>query len=337
MNGIIAASTLRASGRIQVLPAWWQFLILLAVVVELMAAGYLLRRKWLQHLEVLPLVAALSMWFAMAALYMLIGSALYWSGTPAVRGPLLFWLFVFFVPLCVQYAMNIVSSAAWGFAQRATPMSMAMPGLPATAGDARRHLMQGNVEGGVDLLVQHFNSRTRALAEAARLLCAEERYHAAVPLYSEIIQNYREDRAVWSEAVYSLGKLFEAHLGDQHQAAVLYRRLVDEAPDSRFHLLAGADLARMQVMDSSFFNALPDNKTSHEAHMRLHGFPDSRKPATKEVVAPTTHQQTSARNQGLTQNRGAGKKQTAKKQTTKKPTAKKRGNSALKNRRKKTT
>ena len=314
MNIMIAVNALNAGERVTVLPAWWKFLLLLAVVVELMAAGFFLKRKWLQAHDVLPLPGALSMWFAMSALYMLVASALYWSSGRAERGPILFWLFVFFVPLSIQYARNIAHSLSGFFVQRLSPMGAHIPEAP-SVGMARRSLLQGNIEEALQLFMEALGARQNALAEAARLLKSEERYEDAVPLYMELIERYREDRLIWSEAVYNLGKLFETHLNAPRQAAILYRQLIDEAPDSRFCHLAGADLARLQVMDEDFVKTLQEDDDyiadQDPFHARRLGLLKTKdKPAPKKTSAAKT-----------TTKRAATKKSVARKTTARKTSA----------------
>ncbi len=185
--------------------------------------------------------------------------------------------------------------------------------------------------------MQALGARQHALAEAARFLKAEDRYEEAVPLYMEIIGNYREERLIWSEAVYNLGKLFETHLNAPGQAAELYRQLINEAPDSRFCHLAGADLARLQVMDKDFVKTLheddgyiADQDPFHSRRLGLLKAKD--KPATKTTSdAGATTKKAATKKSATRKNtarKAAPKKTVAKKKPVKKPATKKKAGGA---------
>ncbi len=258
MNFVIAVSQTDTVERISVLPLWSTFIILVVVVVEMMVAGFFLKRKWLETHENLPIPAALAMMFLMMSLYVLVGSALYWSNPTEHRPQILFWLFVLYIPLCIQYGLNVSNAIVWRITLRVSPEGVEIPDSPLVT-QARKLLMAGKIDEAVSLYTSFFERRTPALAEVARQLKAEGKYEEVVSVYTDIVENHASDRVAWPEAAYNLGKIYETQLGEAAKAIALYRRLVDEAPDSRFTHLAGADLARLMVMDSGFIKSLKDD------------------------------------------------------------------------------
>ena len=259
MNFVMAANQVGAGDKISVLPTLYSFIILVVVVIEMIVAGFFLKRKWLETHETLPIPAALAMMFLMMSLYMLVGSALYWSNPVENRPQILFWLLVLYIPLCFQYGLNVVNAIVWRAAMRVSPVGVEIPDSPVVA-QARKLLLSGKIDDAVALYTTFYERKAPALAEVARILKSEGKTEEAVDIYKEIVNAHSSDRVHWPEAAYSLGKLYETQTGQASKAIELYRRLLNEAPDSRFTHLAGADLARLMVMDAGFIKTLHEDE-----------------------------------------------------------------------------
>ena len=266
---VMAASQAGADGRIAVFPVWSTFLILLVVVVELIVAGIFLKRKWLEKHAALPLPAALAMLFLMMSLYVLVGSALYFSNLPEQRPQILFWLFMLYIPLGIQYSLNVVNSLSWQLTRRVSPVGDEICETPVQA-LAQKQVMAGKIEDAVSTFTNFYERRAPALAEVARLLKTEGKYEEATKIYVDLVENHGSDLVVWPEAVYTLGKIYETQMGKAKDAIKLYKRLLDEAPDSRFTHFAGADMARLLVMDASFIKTLNEDDETPAAEDPFH-------------------------------------------------------------------
>lgn len=252
---VLSSKAAENAAQIAVLPAWWKFAILVAVLLELAGAGYFIKRKWLETQEALPVSVALTLLFMVMSLYFLVGSTLYWTSPANERAPLLMWLVIFLVPICFQYSFNLINAITWHSARRLSAVGVEIPEAPAVT-QANFLLREGKIEEAVQMFTEVLVHRARALEEAARWLKAEGYYQKAASLYQEIVDYHTEDRMLWSESVYNLGKLHETFLNQPKRAIVLYKRLMSETPESRFCHLAGADMARLQVMDRGFLATL---------------------------------------------------------------------------------
>jgi tetratricopeptide (TPR) repeat protein len=266
---VMAATQAGADDRIAVFPVWSTFLILLVVVVELIVAGIFLKRKWLEKHAALPLPAALAMLFLMMSLYVLVGSALYFSNLPEQRPQVLFWLFMLYIPLGIQYSLNVVNSLSWQLTRRLSPVGDQICETPVQA-LAQKQVMAGKIEDAVATFTNFYERRAPALAEVARLLKTEGKFEEATKIYVDLVENYGSDLVVWPEAVYTLGKIYETQMGKAKDAIKLYKRLLDEAPDSRFTHFAGADMARLLVMDASFIKTLNEDDETPAAEDPFH-------------------------------------------------------------------
>jgi len=258
MNYVTAATQAGADDKIIVFPVWSTFVILLVVVVELMTAGIFLKRKWLEKHEALPIPAALAMLLMMMSLYVLVGSALYFSSSVQQRPQILFWLFILYIPLGIQYALNVVNAIVWFSTRRVAPIGDEVPDAPVLT-LAQKQVMAGKIDDAIATFTHFYERRAPALAEVARLLKTEGKFDQAIKLYVDLVENHASDRVIWPEAVYTLGKIYETQMGKAQEAIKLYKRLLDDAPESRFTHLAGADMARLMVMDASFIRSLNED------------------------------------------------------------------------------
>jgi len=192
------------------------------------------------------------------SLYVLVGSLLYFSSVPQQRPQILFWLFVLYIPMGIQYALNVVNAIVWRTTRRISPIGDEIPTSPVLT-QAHKLVMAGRIDEAVALYTNFYERRTPALAEVARLLKAEGRLDEAMAIYVDLVENHASDRVAWPEAVYTLGKIYETHVGKAQEAIKLYKCLLDEAPESRFTHLAGADMARLMIMDASFIKTLHED------------------------------------------------------------------------------
>ena len=255
MNFVTAATQTTTNNAIDVFPVWSTFGILVVVVVELIVAGILLKRKWLEKHETLPIPAALAMLMLMMSLYVLVGSLLYFSSKAQQRPQVLFWLFILYIPLGIQYSLNVVNAIVWYMTQRVSPIGDEIPETP-VATLAQKQIMAGKIDDAIATFTNFYERRAPALAEVARLLKTEGKFEQAREIFEELVEKHANDRVVWPEAVYTLAKIYETQMGKGQEAIKLYKRLLDDAPESRFTHLAGADMARLMVMDASFVKAL---------------------------------------------------------------------------------
>ena len=255
MNFVTAATQAGVEDRIVVFPVWSTFGILIVVVVELIVAGILLKRKWLEKHEALPIPAALAMFSLMMSLYVLVGSLLYFSSSPQQRPQILFWLFILYIPLGIQYALNVVNAIVWYMTQRVSPLGDEIPEAP-VATLAQKQIMAGKIDDAIATFTNFYERRAPALAEVARLLKTEGKFDQAKAIYEELVEKHSSDRVIWPEAVYTLAKIYETQMGKAQEAIKLYKSLLDQAPESRFTHMAGADMARLMIMDASFVRSL---------------------------------------------------------------------------------
>lgn len=248
-----------ATSSIAFMPAWWKIAILFAVLLELAGISFFIKRKWLESQEALPVSVALTLLFMVFSLYFLVSSILYWTSSHKERGPLLMWLVLFLIPVCVQYAMNLVNAISWEGSQRLTAVGTKIPEAPAIT-QAHLLLQDGKMTEALEVLTDALMARPRALEIVARWYRSEGDYEKAVSLYQEVLEISQEDADFWSEAAYNLGKLYETFLEEPHKAITLFRRVSEEMPESRFCSLAEADLARLQLAYGQDF-ALSDADT----------------------------------------------------------------------------
>jgi tetratricopeptide (TPR) repeat protein len=156
------------------------------------------------------------------------------------------WLVLFLIPVCFQYAMNLVNAISWQGSQRLTAVGTKIPEAPAIT-QAHLLLHEGKMMQALDVLTESLMQRPRALEIIARWYRVEGDYEKAVSLYQEVLEHAQEDVDFWSEAAYNLGKLYESFLDEPYKAMALFKRIADDMPESRFCSLAEADLTRLRM------------------------------------------------------------------------------------------
>ncbi|HNZ47339.1 MAG TPA: hypothetical protein PLY90_01630 [Candidatus Hydrogenedentes bacterium] len=231
------------------LPAWWKIAILIAVLLELTGISFFIKKKWLENQEALPVKVALTLMFMVFSIYFLVGTVLYWGSPKDERAPLLMWLILFIIPVSVQYSLTLVNALSWRGVQRLTPVGTKIPEAPAII-QTRLLLQAGKITEAQDVLTELFQDRSRALEFTAHWFREEGNYEKAASLLEELIELPVKDPDFWSEAAYSLGKLYESFLNQPLKTMSLFQRIAAECPGSRFCSLAEADLARLRLIYS---------------------------------------------------------------------------------------
>ena len=249
----------------QYYPSPLEFLILLLMVVELIACGYLAKRYYERRGENLPPTVALFLWGLMVGSFCFVLFVFYLSApepvyiedpflraeTPAPVDPrlrLLLWsFFLWLIPM--GYYINLLRQSFSTYSvDHIGPLSGAIED-PSEFADARRMALRGDVNGAVAKYRGYGHNKTEALFEAARLLKSEDRFDEAAAMFDEIMRNNPGNRRAWAEACYQLAKLHEVAYADFKEAKRLLRALLQRAPETRFGELASMDLARLQRMD----------------------------------------------------------------------------------------
>lgn len=280
----VSKSAAQSVTTIPFMPAWWKMAILLAVLLELAGVSFFIKRKWLDSQEAIPVSVALTLLFMVFSLYFLVSSILYWSSSPQERAPLLMWLVLFLIPLCVQYAMTLVNAISWQGSQRLSAIGTRIPEAPAIT-QAHMLLQEGKTEEAEQLLTEALKHRSRALEVMARWYRGEGEYETAAALYQEIMELATEDVDLCSEAAYNLGKLYESFLNKPYKTIALFQRITDEMPDSRYWSLAEADLTRLRMAFGE--STTEEEEISTAMPSRQMDFWDRRRALLQRQSAPT--------------------------------------------------
>lgn len=229
-------------------PKFWEGMILLLTSLELVAAGSIIKRHWTSNNEPLPIVHALVLWFVMVALYFTVAAAFYQTTAPDRKITLLGYCILFWVLPAFYFTRTLLYAVEMQTVDRIGPFSARIDD-PSEFAAARKLALRGDIDGAVARYREYQENQAVALFEAARLLKSEDRFKDAASLYEEVAERYYGRRRVWAEATHNLAKLLEVTLNERVQAAELYRQILTRAPETRFGQLAGADLARLQVLD----------------------------------------------------------------------------------------
>ncbi|MBI2432491.1 MAG: tetratricopeptide repeat protein [Candidatus Hydrogenedentes bacterium] len=270
---------------------FWEGMVLLLASAELIVAGVIIKRHWGRNNEPLPIWLATLMWIGMAALYITMACVFYQTTgrnllpEDAVHQKfriLMYCILFFLVPF--GYFTNVLRHAwAWNIVDHIGPFS-AQIADPSEFAAARKLALRGDIDGAVARYREYHDNEANALFEAARLLKSEDRFQDAARLYDEVAERFYGRRRVWAEALYHLAKLHEVTLNDGAKAVELYRKILDRAPESRFGQLAGADLARMQVLRGDVVEA--DTEGPEAAPAEASPDPFHRPRTRKAVLTP---------------------------------------------------
>ena len=254
----------------QYYPSGLELTILVLMVIELLALGYLVRRYWDRNGEVMPPTVALALWVIMVGTFGAVIAVFAMANPlpeptadfldkythdrpvdPRIR--LLLWGFFFWlIPMGYYISLLRESFGSYG-ADHLGPMSGAIED-PSEFADARRLALRGEIDRAIEKYRSYEHNRADALFEAARLLKSEDRFKEAAGMFEEIMANSPGNRRVWAEACYQLAKMKEVAFSDPGGAQALLRELLQRAPESRYGELASKDLARLQVLDDDFMN-----------------------------------------------------------------------------------
>ncbi len=257
----------------QYYPSPLEFTILVLMVVELIAAGYLARRYYERRGESLPPTLALSLWGLLVGSFCFVLFIFYLSAPDPVyiddiflraetevpvdpRLRLLLWsFFIWLIPM--GYYINLLRHSFSTYAvDHIGPLSGAIED-PSEFADARRMALRGDVNGAVAKYRGYDHNKSEALFEAARLLKSEDRFDEAAAMFEEIMRNNPGNRRAWAEACYQLAKVHELGMGDHKEAKRLLRHLLQRTPETRFGELATMDLARLERMDDNPDEVVP--------------------------------------------------------------------------------
>lgn len=246
-------------------PKFWEVLIILLVVAFLLAAGGLLKRRWTQNNDSLPLPVALMLWLGMFAIYSAVAAAFFNYSPESHRTTIIVMCFVFWVIPVAYYTHTVINSLAMRTLDHIGPFSARIDD-PSEFAAARKLALRGDIDGAVSMYRNYPDNQVNALFEAARLLKSEDRYLEAALMLEEIGQRFEMQIRVWAEATYQLAKLKEINLNDRKQAVVILRTIMERAPESRFSQLAAADLARLKIVDKEYLKDLtePEEEKHHK-------------------------------------------------------------------------
>lgn len=249
----------------QYYPSPLEFTILILMVGELMAIGYLAKRYWERRGEAIPPTVAIVLWGVMVGTFATVLFIFYLAtpepvyiddpflraDTPMPVDPrlrLTLWgFFMWLLPMGYYISLFRQSFASYAV-DHIGPLSGAIED-PSEFADARRMALRGDVNGAVAKYRAYDHNKHEALFEAARLLKSEDRFDEAAAMFEEIMKNTPGNRRVWAEACYQLAKLHEVGTRNDAEAKRLLRLLLQRAPETRYGELASADLARLQTVE----------------------------------------------------------------------------------------
>jgi tetratricopeptide (TPR) repeat protein len=146
------------------------------------------------------------------------------------------------------YTFTVVNSFATRAVDHIGPFSAHID-EPSEFAAARKLALRGDIDGAVSMYRNYRDNQVNALFEAARLLRSEDRFYEAATLFEEIAQRFEDQGRVWAEAMYQLARLKEAHLGERQESMALLKKIIQRAPEGRFAQLAGADIARLHILE----------------------------------------------------------------------------------------
>jgi len=249
----------------QYYPSPLEFTILILMVGELLAIGYLAKRYWERRGEAIPPTVAIVLWGVMVGTFATVLFVFYLAtpepvyiddpflraDTPMPVDPrlrLTLWgFFMWLLPMGYYISLFRQSFASYAV-DHIGPLSGAIED-PSEFADARRMALRGDVNGAVAKYRAYDHNKHEALFEAARLLKSEDRFEEAAAMFEEIMKNTPGNRRVWAEACYQLAKLHEVGRKNDAEAKRLLRLLLQRAPETRYGELASSDLARLQTVE----------------------------------------------------------------------------------------
>ncbi len=228
-------------------PTWWEFLILAAVVGQLLAAGQIIKSFWQRGHETMPAVAAFLMLAAAVALYAGV-TWTFFSTTPELRQiTVLFWCLLFGLVPMAYFTWTLANAFAVRTVDRISPFGAVIED-PSEFAAARRLALRGDIEGAVAMYRRYHTDEAHAMFEAVRLLKSVDRPREALRLCEQVAAQNVEAPSVWAEAQYQSAKLYELHLGEPAAAIATLHKVYERAPHTRYGQIAGQDLARLEAL-----------------------------------------------------------------------------------------
>jgi len=244
-------------------PKFWEILIMLLVVAFLLAAGNVIKRRWTQNNDSLPLPVALMLWLGMFAVYFAVATAFFNLSPASHRTTVIVMCFAFWVIPVAYYTHTVINSLAMRTLDHIGPFSARIDD-PSEFAAARKLALRGDIDGAISMYRNYPDNQVNALFEAARLLKSEDRYLEAALMLEEISQRFSGQTRVWAEATYQLARLKETNLNDRKQAVAILKNIMERAPESRFSQLAAIDLARLKIVDKEYLKELTEDEKQHE-------------------------------------------------------------------------
>jgi tetratricopeptide (TPR) repeat protein len=162
-----------------------------------------------------------------------------------------FW----FIP-AVYYARQLVSAFSTRTIQELAAVEQTEDEIGSPFKVARDMALRGDIDGAVARYRAYAERAKEARFEAAQLLESEGRYRDALDLYIEITDRFRDDIRAWGEAIFRRAKLLEGIFDDIDGARLLYKRILDRAPETEFATLASTQLGRLQQAPGALLKAL---------------------------------------------------------------------------------
>ena len=313
------------------LPSFSEFVALVVCVTVIIGVGHLIKRHWVGQNDSVPIPVAMMLWLGAFVAYMAVVGWFYFNSAPAHRITILLWCLVFWVPMAFYYTWTFATSLALRTIERIDPFSSKIED-PSEFAEARKLAIMGDIVGAVNMYRSYTENQAQALFEAARLLKAENLHLDAALMFEEIAERFEKNMDVWAEATYQLAKLQELNLGEPEAAMEQLKRVLGHAPATRYGQLAGADLARLQIMDGDFLDRVkrqpelvgqPASVAAAEVHEG--GF-DSENEDGVILVDPFYNGPTNNRNkksEAVVKTKKPGKKKVTKKKVAKNKVAKK--------------
>lgn len=239
-----------------VFPSFLEFVALVVSVTVIIGVGYLIKKHWLKRNDSVPIPVAMVLWLGSFAAYAFVVYRFYEHYKVTDPGnviTIMLWCLVFWVPMAFYYTWTFATSLALRTIDRIDPFSAKIED-PSEFAEARKLAIMGDIAGAVSTYRDYTENQAQALFEAARLLKAENQHLEAVLMFEEIAERFESNMDIWAESTYQLAKIQEISLGEPEAAMENLTHVVSHAPATRYGQLAGAELARLKIMDGDFLD-----------------------------------------------------------------------------------
>jgi tetratricopeptide (TPR) repeat protein len=246
-----------------VFPSFLQFLALTFSVMVIIGAGMLLKRRWTAQNDSVPIPVAVALWLGSFVTYAFVVYRFYkhyQQTEPGNEITILLWCLVFWVPMAAYYTWTFATSLALRTIERIDPFSAKIED-PSEFAEARKLAITGDIAGAIKTYRGYTDNQEQALFEAARLLKAESQHLDAALMFQEIAERFESNMDIWAEATYQLAKLQELNLGEMESAMENLKSVMRHASPTRYGQLAGAELARLKILDGDFLDRVDSDES----------------------------------------------------------------------------